>query len=252
MRLAEDAKPQVKLLLLATFVTAILWFLPYAEWLVYPLRLFATFIHESSHAIVGALTGSSVKSLVIFPNGEGVVLLTSYNWFSSFLTSSAGYLGTTICGAMLLVMMRRNFPAKNSLIILASFIGLATLLFGLIVPLLNISDEAITFKQIAFTFSAGSVLTATLLLLAFKSSPKIQSFAVSFLAVQLVLNSLFDLKALFMINAPLIGSNIQTDATNMERLTNIPAIVWVLIWIALSVLIISIALRLYAVSQKDS
>ncbi len=252
MRIAKDAKLQVKLLLLATLVTAVLWFLPYTEWLVYPLRLFVTFVHESSHAIVGALTGSSVKSLVVFPNGEGVVLLTSYNWFSSFLTSSAGYLGTAICGAILLAMMRRNFPAKNSLILLAAFIGLATLLFGFIVPLFNVFDEAITFKQIAFTFLAGSILTAVLVFLALRCNPRIQNFAVAFLAVQLVLNSLFDLKTLFMINAPLIGSNIHTDATNMEQLTNIPAIIWVLIWIALSVLIISIALRLYAVSQKDS
>jgi hypothetical protein len=51
-KLAEDAKPQVWLLLLATAITALLWFLPYGNWIVYPIRLFVTFIHESSHALV--------------------------------------------------------------------------------------------------------------------------------------------------------------------------------------------------------
>ncbi|MFN3329633.1 MAG: M50 family metallopeptidase, partial [Pyrinomonadaceae bacterium] len=146
----------------------------------------------------------------------------------------------------------RNFPAKNALLILACLIGSMTLLFGLITPLFNISDEAITLQQIGFTFLVGSTLSAGLFFLAFRCSPKVQNFAVAFLAVQLVLNALFDLKTLFLINAPLIGSNIHTDAKNMEQLTNIPAIVWVLIWIAISVLIVSITLRLYAISQKDS
>jgi hypothetical protein len=250
MRIAEDAKPQLKLLFLATLITTILWFIPYAEWIVYPLRLFVTFIHESSHAIVGLLTGSSIKSLVVFPNGEGVVLLISYNWFSSFLTSSAGYLGTAICGALLLFMIRQKFLAKNILIAIAVFIGIMAFLFGLIVPLFNIFDSTIKFIDIAFTFLTGTLIALALIFLALKCSPEIQNFAVAFLAVQLVLNALFDLKTLFMINAPLIGTNMHTDAANMEKLTGIPAIVWVLIWIGLSVLIISIALRLYVISRR--
>ena len=65
-RIAEDAKPQLLLLLLATAITLVLWFLPLAEYLVYPIRLFVTFIHESSHALVAVITGWSVQSLTIY------------------------------------------------------------------------------------------------------------------------------------------------------------------------------------------
>ena len=37
-KLADDARPQVKLLLAATAATIVLWFIPYAEYLVYPIR----------------------------------------------------------------------------------------------------------------------------------------------------------------------------------------------------------------------
>src|SRR5688500_2425405 len=72
-RIAEDAKPQLLLLLLATVITLVLWFMPFAEYLVYPIRLFVTFIHESSHALVAILTGGSVQSLTISMDGSGVV-----------------------------------------------------------------------------------------------------------------------------------------------------------------------------------
>ena len=72
-RIAEDAKPQLMLLLLATAITLVLWFLPYADYLVYPIRLFVTFIHESSHALIAVLTGGSVQSLTIASDGSGVV-----------------------------------------------------------------------------------------------------------------------------------------------------------------------------------
>jgi len=51
-KLAEDAKPQVILLIIATVITIVLWFIPFADYLVYPIRLFVTFIHEASHALI--------------------------------------------------------------------------------------------------------------------------------------------------------------------------------------------------------
>ena len=49
--LAADARPQLKLLLIATVITIALWFLPYIGVVTYPIRLFVTFIHEGSHVL---------------------------------------------------------------------------------------------------------------------------------------------------------------------------------------------------------
>lgn len=249
-RLAEDAKPQLKLLLIATVITIALWFIPYAEWLVYPVRLFVTFIHEASHALVALLTGGSVQSLTVSANGEGAVWSASSNWFSAVLTSSAGYLGTTFFGVLLLLMIRREISPKIILSTLAGLIGLMTIVFGFLVPLVNFLGGQVTFASILFTTLVGASLAGLLAVLARFGTLKVANFAVAFLAVQLVLNALSDLKTLFFLNAPFVGSNIQTDAMNMQQATGLPAVAWILIWIVLSVVMISIGLRVYAVSQR--
>src|SRR5687767_6651255 len=111
-RIAEDARPQIKLLLIATIITIALWFIPYADYLVYPIRLFVTFIHEGSHALAALITGSSVQSLTVSSDGSGMVQTATTGWFSGILTSSAGYLGTTAFGVLLLLLIRRAFSAR--------------------------------------------------------------------------------------------------------------------------------------------
>src|SRR5205809_8064410 len=114
-KLADDARPQVKLLLAATVATIVLWFIPYAEYLVYPIRLFVTFIHESSHALVALVTGGSVQSLTISADGSGVVYSSGASLIGTLFTSSAGYLGTTAFGVLLLYLMRRNVSSNKVL-----------------------------------------------------------------------------------------------------------------------------------------
>ena len=93
----------------------------------------------------------------------------------------------------------------------------------------------------------SSVLAAS----SFVDSVAVSSdFAVAFLAVQCLLNAALDLITVFFINAPFVGANIQTDAGNMAAATGIPGIVWVVIWMGISLLMISFGLRLYAVSQS--
>lgn len=249
MKVIKDTRSPIRLLLLATFVTLILWFIPYADWLVYPIRLFVTLIHESSHAIVGALTGASIKGLVVLPNGEGFVLATSDNWFSSLMLSSAGYLGTTACGAFLLVLIRNQIDSKFILLSGSMLLGIITFLFAFLIPSLNLF-ELVSVEHVVFTLLVGISTVCFLLFVAFKCSHGLQDFVVSFLAVQLILNALLDLKTLFILNATILGSHINTDANNMANMTGIPAIVWVAIWIILSVIMVSIALRLYVISQR--
>ena len=100
-QLAENARPQVTLLLTATLISVALWvvswYMPFVGYIVYPLQLFATFVHESSHALMTLITGNTVMSLTVSPDGSGAVWSQS-SGFSSLLISSAGYLGTTIFG----------------------------------------------------------------------------------------------------------------------------------------------------------
>lgn len=251
-RIAEDAKPQLLLLLLATAITLVLWFMPFAEYLVYPIRLFATFIHESSHALVAVLTGGSVQSLTIATDGSGEVYSASSGMISELLTSSAGYIGTTAFGVLMLYLIRRSFSPNKILVALGIFVAVMTVVFTIVSPIFNFLSLNASFSSIVFTIIAGGVLAAALAGLGLYSSIRTANFAVAFLAVQCLLNAALDLINVFFINAPLVGTDMQTDAANMAAATGIPGLLWVIIWMGISLFMISLGLRLYAVRQNKA
>src|SRR5215217_9763305 len=151
-QIARDARPQVTTLLFATALSLCLWFLPYAEFLAYPFRIFVTFVHEGGHALAAFVTGNSVRSLTVLPNGEGMVYSTSGGMLSSLFVSSAGYLGAMTFGALLLWLVRHRVRPR---VVLAASGGLVLLLatvFGFLAPLWNMSLPGL------FTLIAGVVL----------------------------------------------------------------------------------------------
>jgi uncharacterized protein (DUF1684 family) len=74
---------------------------------------------------------------------------------------------------------------------------------------------------------------------------------VSFLAVQCVLNALFDLKTVFFLSSP-FAPTASTDAVNMAAATGIPAIMWSALWIVLALGILWMAMRLYVAGRDRS
>ena len=248
-KLAEDAKPQVWLLLLATLITVALWIMPYGEYVVYPIRLFVTFIHESSHALIAVLTGGSVQSLTISADTSGLTYSAPSGFFGGALTSSAGYLGTTVFGVVMLYLIRKSFSPNKILTGLGIFVGIILVVFTVVSPIFNFLSLQVALSSVLFTAVAGTLLSAGLIALGIFSTPRIASFAVAFLAVQCLLNAITDQITLFYINSPFAGSDIQNDASNMAAATHLPGIVWVVIWIGISVMMISLGLRLYAVNK---
>src|ERR1051325_381356 len=90
-KLSNDARPQAMTLLLAAIISIALWFVPFAELLSYPFRIFVTFIHEGGHAIAALITGNSVQSLSVAMNASGETYTTQGGVLSQMLVSSAGY-----------------------------------------------------------------------------------------------------------------------------------------------------------------
>ncbi|HWS56311.1 MAG TPA: M50 family metallopeptidase [Pyrinomonadaceae bacterium] len=240
-KIAHDARPQVTTLLAATALSVLLWFIPYAELLTYPFRIFVTFIHEGGHALAALLTGNSVRSLTVSVDGSGEVYSMAGGLFSRMFVSSAGYLGAMTFGALLLVLIRRTVAARYVLAGSAALILLLTVLFGFLAPVWNLSLPGL------FTLVAGVALPLGLLAAARYAAPKVAAFLVSFLAVQCVLNAVFDLKNVLFMSAL---TDAHTDAANMAAATGVPAIFWSLFWFALAFVIVSLALRAYAVSKE--
>jgi uncharacterized membrane protein len=247
LNISRDARPQVGTLLIAALLSIALWFIPYASFLAYPFRIFVTFIHEGAHALAALLTGNSVRSLSVAMDTSGLTetYVAQGSRASQMFISSAGYLGAMLFGALLLVLIRRAVAARVVLISSAVYILALTLIYGLFVPLTYFSFSP-------FTIVSGILISAGLLASARYLSARAASFLVSFLAVQCVLNAIFDLKNVLFISVA--SADSLTDAKNMAGLFGIwpltSSIFWAIIWIGLSVLILSTALRFYAVSRN--
>jgi hypothetical protein len=241
-QIARDARPQVTTLLLATALSLGLWFIPYAEFLAYPFRIFVTFIHEGGHALAAFVTGNSVHSLTVSPDGSGLVYSTDSGMLSSLFVSSAGYLGAMTFGALMLWLVRHRVKAKVVLAASGALVLLLATVFGFLAPLWNVSLPGL------FTLVAGVVIPLGLFAAAKYLKPRAAAFLVSFLAVQCVLNAVFDLRNVLYAST---FTDAHTDAANMAAATGIPAVFWVLFWIVTAFIIVTLALRAY-VAGKDA
>ena len=248
LRLSQDARPQAMTLLIAATISVVLWFIPFAEFLTYPFRIFVTFIHEGGHALAALLTGNSVASLSIATNASGETYTTEGGVVSQIFISSAGYLGSMAFGALLLILIRKTVAARIVLLACAIYVFGLTMIFGLIKPLFWVN----AWSGIPFTLFAGLFISVGLVLIARFATARVATFFVSFLAVQCVLNALFDLKTLFFISSPFAQQTVHSDAMNMAVATGVPAIFWTIAWIAFALGILWFAMRLYVARRESS
>lgn len=93
-------KSHWQLLALTALVFA-LWQTP----VVVPLKILIVFLHELSHAIAAWLTGGSVEQISLNPQQGGFAITRGG---SRFAILSAGYLGSLLIGAALLVVALRS------------------------------------------------------------------------------------------------------------------------------------------------
>jgi len=248
-QLSNDARPQAMTLLLAAVLSIALWFIPFAEILSYPFRIFVTFIHEGGHALAALATGNSVQSLSVAMNGSGETYTTQGGIISQMIVSSAGYIAAMTYGALLLVLIRRSVAARLVLVGSSLLVFSLTTIFGVIKPIMAGSWGSLS--GLPFTLVAGVLISAGLFAVARFASARVATFLVSFLAVQCVLNALLDLKTVFFLSSP-FAATVPTDALNMANATGIPALFWSVLWIAASVMILAIAIKQYVGSQRSS
>ncbi len=226
-------------LLWATLVTLGLWFVPYSNYMLYPLRLFVTFIHESGHALAGTVTGLGVDSLHVRPDGSGVTWVgQSPVW--DWLTISGGYVGAAIFGALLLQASRvgrASSRGKAALYGAAAYVLLVTVLWAH-----NPFDNPHSFVPDFFTPTAGVALAAVLFLIARITPPRWAQFAASFLAVQCGLNALGDLRTLLYLTSGGFGDN---DAVFMSQHYLAAPIVWAFVWAVIAIVVLGASLWSY-------
>ncbi|KFG78863.1 hypothetical protein MANI_007406 [Metarhizium anisopliae] len=109
---------RVTLGVIAAYVVAIaiLWNVPYLKMILWPFKMLVIAFHEFGHAITAVLTGGKVESISLDPNEGGV---TRMRGGISAITLPAGYLGSSLIGALLTFCGFNIVASKVASIVLA-------------------------------------------------------------------------------------------------------------------------------------
>jgi hypothetical protein len=225
-------------LVIALLVSLVLWNLPFGGVLLYPFKLLATWLHEMSHGLVMLTTGAGFDRLEIFEDTSGMAYARfGVNNAGQAAIASAGYIGTAAFGALFLVCGQTQRGARAVLAALGAMLGLSALLW-------MANDFGLASAAIgAFAFLA---------IAAFASEP-IAYYAVNFVAAQLCVNAVLDIRVLFrsqlVINGEVAGAS---DAHNMAQATFGSAWLWATVWLLWSLAVFYLALRLVHLRQSRS
>jgi len=218
-------------LLFALAISAVAGVLFWNTWPLYPFKLLVVLMHESGHAAATLLVGGSVDLIRISPDQGGV----TYSRFPPSLLrqviiSSAGYVGSTISGCVLLWLAARSKEGRWPLIALAAWCALVTVLY--------VRDG------FTLVFVGGCALALGLLA---RFGPALLRRAVLvFLAAFSCSYALYDIRDDLLH----LASSGASDADALARVTYLPAIVWGVLWGLLSLVLVALTLRRILVSPR--
>jgi len=211
---------------IAMLVVYVLWNIPQLDILLYPLKLFTTYVHEAGHALAAIISGGEVISFTVALDGSG---LTTRRGGWDWLIGPAGYLGAALFGSVLFYVVNR-FPRVTNPV--AVVLGVAMALF-------TIFFSGGNFLALLLGVGFGMIMMA----LGLRAHPVITMFALNILAVSTALEAFFDLRYLmFFIDAS--NGEVMNDAVNFhDRVTPfIPASVIAITWAGIAIIMFALAL----------
>jgi len=211
-------------LLVALAVSFVAGLLFWNAWVLWPFRLLVVLMHESGHAAATLIVGGSVDRIHVATN-EGGFTASHYapSLWRQIVVSSAGYVGSTVSGCVLLWIAARSRAARWPVFALAAWTGAVALLW--------VRDG------FTLLFVAGCALALTLV---GRFAPVLLRRALLvFLATFSVSYALYDIKDDLLH----LSSRGPSDAEALAQATFIPAVVWGVGWGVLSLALVALTLR---------
>ena len=210
MKYLENRQDNLVPVIIAGIVSIVIAQIPYANLILYPFKMFVTYIHEASHGLMAIITGGTLNRFEMSLDASGLAYTTGG---IRLLIVSAGYLGSAFWGSLLFIAAYKKSYEKIVLGSLSAFLLLFTVLFAR-----NITS-----------FITGLILAASIYLIKKIKYNSFISVFLAFLAIQTCFNSLNDIFSLLFLS----NLNIVTDAHIISReLTGglMPPIVFAVIW----------------------
>jgi len=190
---------------------------------LWPVKLLAVMVHEGGHALATLLVGGKVQRVTLAGDESGACLsLLPPGLWRQMIVYSAGYVGSALAGAALLVASFRMRSRR--------------LLVGLCCGWLCVMGVFYAGDAFTLAFCLG---TAVLLGLALRFLPALAVEALAlFLAAFIALYAAFDLRS-DLWDGAVRG---RSDAALLASLTWVPALFWALLWSLASLALIGLAL----------
>ena len=276
----EHSNSQRDLLLAAGafMIALVLWQVQGLSFITYPLRLFVTMIHELGHGLAAILTGGDFVKFEVMSRGAGVAYTRGG---SRFIVIQAGYLGTALFGASLLLLTHRTSYRRQVAMGLGVLIGVLSVLYsGLSIANLNVLELIVAGATLgggAFLFlmrdadegrhliglivmvlgaalvlvfaTGGNTLTvaaglgaaALLILVGWRANRDVVLIMLTFLALITGLQAITDVWILLKIVSLPDSMVPMNDASAMSQAVGGAAAVWAFVWIALDIVIFGVA-----------
>jgi hypothetical protein len=116
------------LLVLSSVVTGILYAVPEARLLSYPLVLISTLAHELGHGLTAVLVGGKFASFELYSDASGLALTETSGRLQHVAVVAGGLIGPSVAGVSLFVMGKAPERARTCLgLIAGAFVVLLVL-----------------------------------------------------------------------------------------------------------------------------
>lgn len=227
-RINDLKEKQIMFLIIAAIISLLLIIFPQLDLLEKIFNIFTTIIHETGHAIANLISGNTNISIQVDLLSTGGVTI-SYGVRNVF-TVSAGYLGASLFGGLLLILSARPKIATAIMRVLAAFLIGIAIFFML--------GHWVTFF-ITLLFSSIFIIISMV------KDKRITFFFLNFFAVQLIINSFTDIITLIRISMGEESyTGMPTDADNMAQLTFGTNWLWAMFYLLMSIIIFAIAINI--------
>jgi hypothetical protein len=212
------------ILLGASLIVFILWNVPQLEFVMYPFRLFVTFVHESGHGTAALLSGGRFIGFEVFTNGAGLARTAGGN---TALILPAGYLGAALFGAVLFYLNNRFHRSQ----LLSVIIGGALITFSILFA-----------NQALVAFLMGMLFGVALILLGYRAAESWNALVLNVLAILTGLNAVLDVWYLVGDSDAALGA-IRNDAAAFSQAIApiVPGAVWAFLWALLAAGMLGVA-----------
>lgn len=208
----------------------ILWNTP----VIKPLKIFTVFLHELGHALMAFVFGYGIESFKVNINESGYILAQSKGWFSSFMIANGGYLGSVLFAILILCLRQTSFKKYIMGALAIIFLGVT-----------------IRFSGFSFALLYAILFAVFVIILYMVDNEKVDNWVIDIMGIASVSYAIYDtfvdtillqLNVYFKILAGWGAEQPMTDAVQLANMTGIPAIVWGLIWLAISLFAVNAAL----------